>query len=70
VLVKRKTFATTITLAPFVSLMVGMQSAKIARANFLGTLPPRYTIQIESDGTVNPANASINRVGNGYILTD
>jgi parallel beta-helix repeat protein len=70
VLMKIKTSALTIISILLVSLMVGMQSAKIARANFIGALPPRYTIQIESDGTVNPANAPINRIGNSYTLTD
>jgi parallel beta-helix repeat protein len=63
---KRTALALTLILALLISI-IGLGIVKIAKANFL---PPSNTVQIRSDGTIDPANASISRIGNNYTLTD
>jgi len=60
---KRKALALTLIPALLFSMVAGTQFANLASAQFLGS------ITIKADGTVDPADAPIQRVGDTYTLT-
>ncbi len=66
---KRTDLVITLILALLFSLVARIPVVKEVRAN---TFPALWVtpIYIRNDGSVDPTNASINRVGNTYILTE
>jgi parallel beta-helix repeat protein len=52
-----------------VSVAVGVQLVRFAAANFIPTSTPLPAIFIRGDGSVDPSNAAIQRVGNVYTFT-
>jgi hypothetical protein len=67
-----KRTALTLIVALLFSVVAGIGFAKLAGANPIGMTPaPNMpSILIGSDGSVNPATASIRKTGNVYILTE
>jgi parallel beta-helix repeat protein len=62
--VEKKALLTAAFISMFLfSAVAGTQFANLASAQFLGS------ITINADGTVDPADAPIQRIGNNYILT-
>jgi parallel beta-helix repeat protein len=60
---KRKALTLTVTLVLLFAVVVGMPFANLASAQFSGT------VNINADGTVDPADAPIQRDGDTYTLT-
>jgi hypothetical protein len=69
---QRTALALTLILALLFSMVAGTGFVKLATANPIGMTPAPYmpSITIGSDGSVIPANASIRKTGNVYILTE
>ena len=69
--VKRKTVALTASLVLLlVSLVFGVQFVDVAEANWIGPAPPVTAIYIKADGSIEPSNAPIKKVGDVYTLTE
>jgi parallel beta-helix repeat protein len=52
-----------------ISFLTGLQVLDLAEANFSPPPTPPTPIYIQSDGSIDPSNASIDKAGNLYVLT-
>jgi hypothetical protein len=52
-----------------ISLLTGLQVFDLAEANFSPPPAPPAPIYIQSDGSIDPSNAAIDKAGNLYVLT-
>ena len=66
---KTKKLTTVFVVALFSSLLAGLQSVRLAEANFLPPIEHHLGVYIKSDGSVSPASSPIQRAGNVYTLT-
>ena len=67
----KKQMLTTAFIAVLLSsALVGLQSVRLAEANFMPMQIPQPAFIIKSDGSVDPSTAPIQRDGNVYTFTD
>jgi parallel beta-helix repeat protein len=68
---KKALTAATIIFFFMFSLITEMQAIAIARANFVGPIPPDLPkVYIRSNGTIDPPSTAIRQSGNTYFLID
>ena len=65
---KKTALAFTIVLT--FSIIFGVQFVNVAEANWIGPDPPLTAIFIKTDGSIDPSNAPIKKVGDVYTLTE
>jgi parallel beta-helix repeat protein len=67
---KKQILTTTFIVSLLFSALAGMQTIRLAEANFFPIQIPQPAFIIRSDGSVDPSTAPIHRDGNVYTFTD
>ena len=67
---KRTSALTVLLVLLLVSLVFGVQFVNVTEANWIGPAPPVTAIYIRADGSIEPSNAPIKKVGDSYTLTE
>ncbi len=67
---KKALLTAMIILMLSVSLVAGVHSIEVAKANFMPPYPDLAHIYITNNGSIEPTSAPIKKIGNTYTLTD